>query len=367
MSEALSFGQSLGTLDRLSPAKTRLITAENVYGRKGAGGRAEVTAQPQEDVVEIGQRWDGPNLCARELGVRYKVRPAITLPAGQKTTIMDVDGPGYVQHVWITVDSKRFRDLILRIHWDGEATPSVEAPIGDFFCNGFNTAVPVNSMPINVNPTGGCNSYFPMPFRGHARVTVENRHVEDVGGFFYAITFAETPVPDDSAYFHAQFRRTNPLPYGEDYVLLDDVVGQGHYVGTYLAWQQNNTGWWGEGEIKFFLDGDDEYPTLCGTGTEDYFGGAWGFGATYSAPYLGYPLGDVSGKAGGRHGLYRFHVMDPIRFQQDLRVTIQALGWRSEGRYLPLQDDIASVAYWYQTEPHAAFPDMGDRNALESI
>ena len=363
----MPFGQNLGTLDRLSAAKTRLITAENVYGSKGAGGRADLTAEPQDDVVKIGQKWEGPNSCARELGIKNKIRPCITLPAGETTTIMDIDGPGYIQHVWITLDSKRFRDQILRVYWDEEVTPSVETPVGDFFCNGFNKAVPINSMPINVNPTGGLNSYFPMPFRKHARITVENRHTEDLGGFFYAITFAETSVPDDAAYFHAQFRRTNPLRYGDDYTLVDNIAGQGHYVGTYLAWQQNNSGWWGEGEIKFFLDGDDEYPTLCGTGTEDYFGGAWGFGATYSAPYLGYPLGDITNSVGGRHGLYRFHIMDPIRFQQDLKVTIQALGWRSEGRYLPLQDDLASVAYWYQTEPHAAFPALGDKNALETI
>lgn len=365
--ELQHLGHSLGTIERLSAARTRQITAENVYGKKGAGGRAELTVEPQEDIAQIGQKWDGPNACARELGPKYKVRPCITLPAGETTVIMDVDGPGYIQHLWITLDEKRYRDQIVRIHWDEESTPSVEVPVGDFFCNGFNTRANVYSLPINVNPSGGFNSYFPMPFRKHARITVENRSSEEVGQFFYAITFAETPVPDDAGYFHAQFRRTNPLNYGSDYVIVDTIKGQGQFVGTYLAWQQNNSGWWGEGEIKFFLDGDEEYPTICGTGLEDYFGGAWGFGATYSAPYLGYPLGDLTGKAGGRHGLYRFHILDPIRFQQDLKVTIQALGWRSEGRYLPLQDDVASVAFWYQTEPHAAFPGLGDRNMLETI
>jgi hypothetical protein len=357
----------LGTLDRLSNAKTRLITAENVYGEKGRGGMAEVSDEPQDSVTRIGQKWDGANLCARELGVQWKVRPCITLVAGSTTTIMDVAGPGYIQHIWITLTNARYRDQILRVYWDGEPNPSVEVPIGDFFCNGFNTRANVLALPINVNPSGGFNCYFPMPFRKHARITVENRHVEDVSGFFYAITFAETAVPDDSAYFHAQFRRTNPLPYGDDYTILDSVTGHGHYVGTYMAWQQNNSHWWGEGEIKFFIDGDGEYPTLCGTGTEDYFGGAWCFGATYSAPFLGYPLGDVENRVGGRHGLYRFHIMDPIRFGEDLKVTMQAIGWRSENRYLPLQDDIASVAYWYQTEPHATFPTLGDRNALEVI
>ena len=367
MSQFNGFGQGLGMLDRLSAARTRLITAENVYGEKGRGGMAEVSDTPQPDVVKIGLKWNGANECARELGTKWKVRPCITLPAGETTTIMDIDGPGYIQHMWLTFDSSRYRDQILRIFWDGEDSPSVETPLGDFFCNGFNTRANILALPINVNPSGGFNSYFPMPFRKHARVTVENRNVNDVAGFYYAITFSETEVPDDAAYFHAHFRRTNPLRYGDDYVILDGVAGHGHYVGTYMAWQQNNKHWWGEGEIKFFLDGDGEYPSLCGTGTEDYFGGAWCFGQTYSAPFLGYPLGDVENRVGGRHGLYRFHVLDPIRFTQDLKVTMQAIGWRSENRYLPLQDDISSVAYWYQTEPHIEFPKLGDRNALEVI
>lgn len=357
----------LGTIERLSHAKTRLITAENVYGEKGKGGMADLTTTPQPDVVRIGQHWDGPNRCARELGRTWKVRPCITIPSQSNATLVDVDGPGYIQHIWITADAIHYRNLILRFYWDEESVPSVEVPLGDFFCNGFNARANVNALPINVNPTGGFNCYFPMPFRKHVRITVENRHCAEVTGFFYAVTYAETTVPEDAGYFHALFRRTNPIAYGSDYVILDGIAGQGHYVGTYMAWQQNNEGWWGEGEIKFFLDGDSEYPTLCGTGTEDYFGGAWGFGALYSAPFLGYPLGSIDNRVGGRHGLYRFHIMDPIRFEKNLRVTMQAIGWRSEGRYLPLQDDVASVAYWYQSEPHSPFEPLGDRDALEVI
>ncbi len=357
----------LGTITKLSDAKTRSITAENVYGEKGRGGMAEVSDTPQAEVGKIGQKWDGPNRCARDLGQTWKVRPCITIPAGATTTIMDIDGPGCIQHVWITVNPKCYRDLILRIYWDGEEMPSVETPLGDFFCNGFSTRVNVLALPINVNPSGAFNCYFPMPFRTHAKITVENRAPEDAAGFFYAVNYALTEVGDDEAYFHAQFRRTNPLPYKADYFIVDGFEGQGHFVGTYMAWQQNNTGWWGEGEIKFFVDGDAAFPTICGTGTEDYFGGAWCFGQTYSAPFLGYPLGDCEGKPGARHGLYRFHIMDPIRFASDLKVTMQALGWRSETRYLPLQDDISSVAYWYQAEPHDPFPEFPDRDFLEVI
>jgi hypothetical protein len=357
---------SLGNIMKVSPAVTRSITAENVYGEPGKGGMADVSDAPQPEVARLGQRWERQQ-AARDLGRPWKVRPCITAPAGETTTLMDVPGQGIIQHIWITVDDKRFRDLILRMYWDGEAAPSVEAPVGDFFCNGWCARANVLALPINVNPSGGLNCYFPMPFRTHARITVENRGPEDCRGLYYAINFAETTIDDDDAYFHAQFRRTNPLPYKEDYVIVDGVRGMGQYVGTYMAWQQNSQGWWGEGEIKVFLDGDSDYPSICGTGTEDYFGGAWGFGSNFSAPYLGYPYGQTNYKVGDRHGLYRFHIMDPIRFKRELRVTMQAIGWRGEGRYLPLQDDIASVAYWYQTEPHAPFPALGSRDQLEVI
>ncbi len=357
---------NLGNIMKLSAARTRSITAENVYGEKGRGGMAEITDTPPPEVLRLGQHWY-PQTAARDLGQTWKIRPCLTLPGQSTTTIMDVAGPGVIQHIWFTVDAARYRDLILRMYWDAEDTPSVEAPIGDFFCNGWKTRTNVLALPINVNPSGGFNCYFPMPFRKHAKMTVENRAPKEVGGFYYAINYALTPIDPDDAYFHAQFRRTNPLAYRENYVLLDGVRGPGQYVGAYMAWQQNSQGWWGEGEIKIFLDGDKEFPTICGTGTEDYFGGAWGFGETFSAPFLGYPLGNCDGRPGTRHGLYRFHIMDPIRFAREIQVTMQALGWRSEGRYLPLQDDIASVAYWYQAEPHASFVKLGDRDALEVI
>ena len=357
---------NLGTISKLSDAKTVLITGENVYGKKGKAGMAEVSDTPQEEVKKIGQEWEKNN-AARDLGTKWKVRPCITIPAGKVETIMDVECSGIIQHIWITVNNKFHRDLIIRFYWDGQDHPSVESPLGDLFCTGWKTGVKINSLPINVNPQNGLNSYFPMPFKKSARITIENRSPENCRGFFYAITFAETEVAEDEAYFHARFRRTNPLPYMEDYLIVDGIEGKGHYVGTYMAWQQNSTGWWGEGEIKYFVDGDGEFPSLAGTGTEDYFGGAWCFKENFSAPYLGYPEGSCDGKPGNRHGLYRFHIMDPIRFESDLKVTMQAIGWRSEGRYLPLQDDIASVAYWYQTLPTAKFPELGDRDFLEII
>ncbi len=253
----------------------------------------------------------------------------------------------------------------------------MECPIGDFFCMGWNQYAQVSSLPVCVNPGSAFNCYWPMPFKKNCRITLENRAVDKVV-MYYQIDYELTEVPENIAYFHAQFRRTNPLKYKEDYVILDGVKGKGQYVGTYMAWGVNNNGWWGEGEIKFFMDGDKEYPTICGTGTEDYFCGSYDFEdpkthdryVEFTTPYAGLPQVITPDKLYGsqfRFGMYRFHVTDPIRFDSDLKVTIQALGWREGGRYLPLQDDIASVAYWYQTLPTAPFPVLGDKDYLEVI
>jgi hypothetical protein len=274
--------------------------------------------------------------------------------------------------------TKHWRHSILRCYWDGADTPAIECPVGDFFACGWNQFAQVSSLPVCVNPGSAFNCYWEMPFRSGFRMTMTNIADEEMT-LYYQITYTLTDVPNDAAYFHAQFRRSNPLPYKQDYVILDGVAGRGHYVGTYMAWGANNSGWWGEGEIKFFMDGDAEYPTICGTGTEDYFCGSYNFDPSeqhnqsyreFTTPYAGLPQvirPDGNYRSQTRFGMYRWHLMDPIRFEHDLRVTIQALGWRSGKRYLPLQDDIASVAYWYQTLPAAPFPALPDREYLEII
>ncbi len=335
----LGFG--LSALPFLMDGTTRSICAENPDGSRGGGAK---------DVPEPGRG------AAGDLGRGWKVRPCITLPAGATTTLAEIEGPGIIQHIWITADPASYRSCILRIYWDGEESPSVEVPLGDFFCNGHAKRCNVLALPINVNPSGGFNSYWPMPFRRSAKITIQNERWEDIGGFFYQVTYALTAVPAEAAYFHAQWRRSMTSRECPEHVILDGVKGKGQYVGTYLAWCQLSDGWWGEGEVKFYIDGDDPYPTICGTGTEDYVGGAWCFGETYSGPFLGYPFHEREPGRIPKHGLYRFHVMDPIRFDQDLRVTIQALGWWPDAKYQPLTDDIASVAYWYQVGPHAPFP-----------
>jgi len=351
-------GMNMGTLSRLSHAKSRSISAENTTGEKGKGGMAtEGLGAP----------------AARDLGQGWKISPAVRIKGKETYTMAEIRGQGAIQHIWVT-PTGQWRFTILRIYWDDEPTPSVEAPIGDFFACGWGQYAQVSSLPICVNPGSAFNCYWEMPFRKSARITVENI-ADDEMTLFYQVDYTLTDVPDDAAYFHAQFRRTNPTPYKSVYTLLDGVKGWGHYVGTYMAWGVNSTGWWGEGEIKFYMDGDTDFPTICGTGTEDYFCGSYNFEnqktkqyQEFSTPYSG--LAQVIRPDGvyqsqQRFGLYRWHIMDPIRFEKDLRVTIQALGWRSGGRYLPLQDDIASVSFWYQKEPHAAFPKLPDKDYLE--
>ena len=353
---------NMGNLFRMSKAKTRSICAENPTGEKGKGGMCEL-----EDGVA--------KHCAQDLGRGWKVNPYTILQPGELFTMADIEGPGCIQHIWMTPTGK-WRNTIIRIYWDDQEIPSVECPLGDFFASSWNEYAHLNSLAICVNPGSAFNCYWQMPFRKGCRITLENRDKDQVL-MFYQVDYVLTEIPEDAAYFHAQFRRVNPLPYGEVYTILDGVQGQGQYVGTYIALQSNSVGWWGEGEIKFFMDGDDEFPTICGTGAEDYFCGSYGFEnmktnqyEEFSTAYAGMhqvlrPDGLYQSQQ--RFGMYRWHIVDPIRFEEDLRVTIQALGWREDGRYLLLQDDYASVAYWYQTLPTAPFPELPDKDYLENI
>ena len=351
-------GNSLGALYRLSGAKSFSISPENPTGEKGKGGMAtEGTASRQ----------------ARELGQGWKVNPYIIIQPGATFTIAEINGSGAIQHIWMT-PTGNWRYSIIRMYWDDEKEPSVEVPLGDFFAMGWGKYAKLSSLAVCVNPGSAFNSYWPMPFKHKARITIENIDFNPMS-LYYQIDFVKVQVANDAAYFHAQFRRVNPLPYKQVYTILDNVKGKGQYVGTYLAWGSHNNGWWGEGEIKFFIDGDREFPTINGTGTEDYFGGSYDFVnqdkkqyEEFTTPYSGLvqvirPDGLYQSQQ--RFGLYRWHISDPIRFDSDLRVTIQALGWRDNDSYLPLTDDISSVAFWYQTEPHAAFPKLPGKDALE--
>jgi hypothetical protein len=309
---------------------------------------------------------------ARDLGQGWKVSPSIHIPAGTTATLADFDGPAIIKHIWLTDSSKMNRSLILRIYWENSDTPSIECPLGDFFAYAdIKSYKQLTSLPVCVNPRRAFNCYWEMPFREHCKITVENITDEQIT-VYYQIDYVLTDLPDDILYFHAQFRRVNPLPYKEVYTILDNVQGNGHYVGTYMFWGVNNNGWWGEGEIKFYLDGDKEFPTICGTGTEDYFCGAYNFDVNgkyteFSTPYSGLSkvnFTDATYKSQRYFDMYRWHITDPIYFKNDIRVTIQALGWRADG-YRTLMDDLSSVAYWYSDNLEDEYPPMPDKRDLE--
>lgn len=350
---------NLGNLYRLSDAKTRSISTENITGQPGEGGKTGL----KEGVA--GEQ-------ARDLGVGWKVNPYLNVEAGKTVTLADITGPGAVQHIWMT-PTGNWRFSILRFYWDGEKEPSVEVPVGDFFGMGWGEYAQLNSLAVAVNPGSAFNCYWAMPFRKSCRITLENINSERMT-LYYQVDYTLTTVPEDAAYFHAQFRRSNPTK-GSLYTLVDSIHGKGQYVGTYLAWGVKNNGWWGEGEIKFYMDNDKEYPTINGTGTEDYFCGSYNFESRkthqyqeFSTAYSGLPQvirPDGLYSSQQRFGMYRWHIVDPIRFDNGLRVTIQDLGWRSGGQYLLQQSDISSVVYWYQAEPHAPFPKLPSKNELE--
>ncbi len=357
---------SISGLPVLREGRSRAINAENPTGEKGHGGTATSV-----------------------LGPARKGSPCIPLlKQGETVTLAHILGAGVLRHIWCTVTDQtiagRFvlRDLVLRMYWDGETEPSVETPLGDFFLNGFARGYPVVSQAIAVNPKRGMNCFFPMPFSSEARITLENQHGGDVPGFFYQIDYTELDTPPiNSGAFHAQWHRQRLTTLREDYTIVNAIRGKGHYVGTFLALQTLERAWWGEGEFKFYLDGDKDYPTICGTGAEDYFGGAWSFGGkneqgstreqTYCTPYMGYPFYSrdddyrnefFHSECPPMRAFYRLHIPDPIQFETDLRVTLQQIGANEHGLF-ERQDDVSSVAYWYQTEPHNPFPALPDEKA----
>ncbi|MCI1642272.1 MAG: DUF2961 domain-containing protein [Actinomyces sp.] len=351
--------------DLSRPIRSRAITAENPQGDPGAGGTA-----------------------SSHLGPSRKGRPCVTIQPGETATIAQIEGPGEIRHIWFTcpdlTDAVGYvlRDLVLRMYWDDDENPAVETPLGDFFCNGFGARCLVNSLPIVVAPTGGMNCYFSMPFCRNARITVTNEHPGPIEGFFYQIDYVLTEVDPGTPHFFAQWRRQRLTAPGIDYIVLDGVEGRGAYVGTYLAIAALERHWWGEGEMKFYIDSDTDHPTICGTGTEDYVGGAWAFQdrmdpggdvevLTYSTPFLGYPhhstrdrgrMDPYAKDIAPEHGMYRWHLPDPIHFEASLKVTLQQIGQVGTG-YFERSDDVASVAYWYQAGRHRPFPDLPDREA----
>jgi Protein of unknown function (DUF2961) len=298
------------------------------------------------------------------------------IPPGETLTLLDESGPGNITHIWFTLaddEAYHLKKIVLRIYWDGETAPSVETPLGDFFGLGLGEYFTFQSAPLAVSPNRGLNSFFPMPFQKRARITVTNMGQAKVDAFYFNIDYQllDKPFPPATLYFHAQYRQLAPAKglatswidngdpsvdgkknlRGEDNFIWLEATGRGHYVGVTMSVLQNQDYWWGEGDDMFFVDGVTE-PTITGTGSEDYFLGAYDFGghpfsyALFGAPVVG------EEKAGSRSSVYRFHLDSPIPFTKSFKATIE------HGHANTRSDNYSSVAYWYQTEPHAPFPPL---------
>lgn len=322
---------------------SRAISWENRSGAVGAGGQSK----------------DG-----------RKGSPCIPLVAnGETVTLMDVGGCGVIRHIWLTIPDRSpeaLRNMILRMYWDDSAVASVEAPLGDFFGIAHGQTAPLTTAYTTMTLGRGFNCYFDMPFRKHAKVTIQNdlpdgRKME---ALFFQIDYElRDSLPSNTGYFHAQFRRQNPTVMQQDFVVLDDVQGPGYFLGCVIGVRGLGPEWWGEGEMKFYLDGDAQWPTICGTGTEDYFGGAWGMDS-YQTPWHGCPvLLKPPAVPFAVASMYRFHVSDPVYFRESLKATIQQIGWKSPDGLFERSDDWCSTAYWYQARPNARMAALPDRAA----
>ncbi len=305
---------------------------------------------------------------------------AFPIEPGATQLLLETDGPGVVRHIWFTIAAapNHLKDLVLRMYWDGESSPSVECPVGDFFGLNLNEYFTYSSAVMTVASIKALNCYLPMPFQRSARITITNESARRVGAFYSNIDYElVAALPPDLGYFHAQYRQAAPCRGWTDawenngtplvdqkknldgvgnYVILE-AQGRGHYIGVSHGVLQNQDGWWGEGDDMIFIDGDTR-PNINGTGSEDYYNGAWDFGGQpFAYPYNGAPFILNPERVGGRWCLYRWHLPDPIRFDRSIRVTIE------HGHANHRSDNFYTVAYWYQTEPHAAFPALPERSA----
>jgi hypothetical protein len=334
----------MGSLAR--PQEGRSMRATSTF-RQGADGKYDSRAFPKGDLEE------------RSNFDNFRVAP------GETHVLMDVKGPGAITHMWMTFlgpepqswaknGSANHQEMLLRIYWDGSKRPGVEAPVGDFFANAFGKRSEVVSLPVTVEDADSYNCFWRMPFHKSARVEIVNQSDKPINLLYYNIDWLKLDrLPKDTPYFYAQYRQEYPVRHGEDYVILD-TKGKGHYVGTLLSVRTRSPMWFGEGDEKVYIDGE-ERPSIWGTGTEDYFLSAWGLKRT-STPYFGVPYFDQWGIVGGHTSAYRWHLNDPFVFQKGIRVTMEHFGWISPDEnpkgltnsWNEREDDYSSVAFWYQ-------------------
>jgi len=288
------------------------------------------------------------------------------VPSGATKVVLDAKGPGAITHIWFTFlgpephpwapeGSANHQEILLRIYYDGSQRPGVEAPLGDFFANSFGRRSEVISVPVIVEDADSYNCFWRMPFRESVRVELVNQGQKRLNLLYYNIDWIKLDsLPKDTPYFYAQYRQEYPVKQGQDYLILK-TQGKGHYVGTVLSVRTRSPSWFGEGDEKIYIDGEEK-ASIWGTGTEDYFLSAWGLKTT-STPYFGTPYFDQWGIVGGHTSAYRWHIQDPIVFNKSIKVTIEHWGWISpdenpEGKthsWNERQDDFSSVAFWYQT------------------
>jgi hypothetical protein len=312
---------------------------------------AAATLAGQDLLKELGQKQDYRSRRVSSYDRSGGNRDSIVIEAGKTAVLAEIKGPGAIHHIWTTIAAEPFygRKIVLRIYWDGETSPSVEAPVGDFFGVGHGLNRNFASLPITCSSEGRArNCYWYMPFRRSCRITAENQGTRPVDAFYYYVDYRELPdLPADAAYFHAQYRQEFPPGGKRDYLLLA-AEGAGHYVGCNMSVLQRAMGWWGEGDDRIKVDGESK-PSLHGTGSEDYFSDAWGMRQGQSLFY-GCPLQEEDFLAGAKATVYRFHIPDPVPFQRSIEVTIE------HGHANDRADFLSSVAFWYQAEPHKAFP-----------
>ena len=289
-----------------------------------------------------------------------KVEPGATVE------LMNAQGPGVISHIWITInarDEQHLKKIVLRMSWDGESQPSVEVPVGDFFGLNLGDYFLYESAMLAVAPVKALNAYFPLPFRQSALVTMQNESDQPIDSLYWNIDYQQVPeLPEGTGYFHAQYRQSTPClgwkegveknPSGTDNYVFVEASGKGHIVGVTQGIVLNQDGWWGEGDDMLFLDGSAK-PVTVGTGSEDYYNGAWGFdGKRFDYARIGVPFVDNPFLIGGRWCVYRWHLDAPLAFQKSARFTIE------HGTGNDRSDSFSSVAYWYQAEPHAPFPPL---------
>jgi hypothetical protein len=337
----LSFAGSMADLAR--PHEGRSMRATSTH-KVGPDGKFDPNGQPDPQ-----SNWDNKNVAP-----------------GDTKVLMDVKGPGVITHIWMTFlgpaphrwaknGSANHQEMLLRMYWDGGKRPAVEAPVGDFFANSFGKRSEVISMPVAVEDADSYNCFWHMPFRKSARIEIVNQSEKPISLLYYNVDWVKKEsIPDDTPYFYAQYRQEYPARQGKDYVLLE-TEGKGHYVGTVLSVRTRSPSWFGEGDEKIYIDGEEK-ASIWGTGTEDYFLSAWGLKTT-STPYFGTAYFDQWGIVGGHTSAYRWHVSDPIVFSKGIKVTFEHYGWIAVDEnpdykaisWNEREDDYSSVAFWYQT------------------